>query len=93
MSRGMIPQDLFRIQWGFDARLSPYGRLVACSVTRIRKINGLLRRPPGRTLPSAPASGHVLPTALVAPPAHYGRTAAAARSTVDRGLDTHLGMG
>ena len=49
--------------------------------------------PPGRAFPSAPASGHVLPTALVAPPAHYGRTAAAARSMVDRGLDTHLGMG
>ena len=45
MSRGMIPEDLFRIQWGFDARLSPYGRLVACTVTRNRDTNKKNKRP------------------------------------------------
>jgi dipeptidyl aminopeptidase/acylaminoacyl peptidase len=35
MSRGMIPTDLFRIQWISDARLSPDGRLVAFTVTRL----------------------------------------------------------
>lgn len=35
MSRGMIPEDLFRIQWVSDARLSPDGRLIACTVTRL----------------------------------------------------------
>lgn len=33
MSRGMLPTDLFRIQWVSDARLSPDGRLVAFTVT------------------------------------------------------------
>jgi hypothetical protein len=33
MSRDMIPEDLYHIQWGFDAPLSPDGRLVACTVT------------------------------------------------------------
>ena len=45
MSRGMIPEDLFRIQWGFDACLSPYGRLVACTVTRIRRIDIIANNP------------------------------------------------
>jgi dipeptidyl aminopeptidase/acylaminoacyl peptidase len=35
MSRGMIPTDLVRIQWVSDARLSPDGRLVAFTVTRL----------------------------------------------------------
>jgi dipeptidyl aminopeptidase/acylaminoacyl peptidase len=35
MSRGMIPTDLFRIQWVSDARLSPDGRLIAFTVTRL----------------------------------------------------------
>jgi dipeptidyl aminopeptidase/acylaminoacyl peptidase len=33
MARGMIPTDLFRIQWVSDVRLSPNGRLVAFTVT------------------------------------------------------------
>jgi hypothetical protein len=28
MSRGMIPEGLFRIQWRFDVRLSPDRRLI-----------------------------------------------------------------
>src|SRR5262245_22576204 len=35
MARGMMPDDLFRIQWVSDARLSPDGRLVAFTVTRL----------------------------------------------------------
>jgi hypothetical protein len=35
MSRGMMPTDLFRIQWISDARLSPDGRLIAFTVTRL----------------------------------------------------------
>jgi dipeptidyl aminopeptidase/acylaminoacyl peptidase len=35
MARGMIPTDLFRIQWVSDARLSPDGRLIAFTVTRL----------------------------------------------------------
>ena len=35
MSRGMIPADLFRIQWVTDACIAPDGRLVACTVTRL----------------------------------------------------------
>jgi dipeptidyl aminopeptidase/acylaminoacyl peptidase len=35
MSRGMLPTDLFRIQWVSDARLSPDGRNVAFTVTRL----------------------------------------------------------
>jgi dipeptidyl aminopeptidase/acylaminoacyl peptidase len=35
MSRGMIPTDLFRIQWVSDAHLSPDGRLIAFTVTRL----------------------------------------------------------
>jgi dipeptidyl aminopeptidase/acylaminoacyl peptidase len=37
MARGMIPTDLFHIQWVSDARLSPDGRLVAFTVTRLDK--------------------------------------------------------
>ena len=33
MSRGMVPMDLFRIQWVADAHLSPDGRLIAFTVT------------------------------------------------------------
>ena len=35
MARGMIPADLFRIQWVSDACLSPEGWLVAFTVTRL----------------------------------------------------------
>ncbi|HEY7492835.1 MAG TPA: S9 family peptidase, partial [Candidatus Tectomicrobia bacterium] len=35
MSGGMIPEDLFHIQWVSDARLSPDGRRIACTVTRL----------------------------------------------------------
>jgi dipeptidyl aminopeptidase/acylaminoacyl peptidase len=35
MSRGMIPTDLFCIRWVSDVRLSPDGRLVAFTVTRL----------------------------------------------------------
>jgi dipeptidyl aminopeptidase/acylaminoacyl peptidase len=35
MSRGMMPMDLFRIQWVSDVRLSPDGHLVAFTVTRL----------------------------------------------------------
>ena len=35
MSRGMIPADLFRIQWVTDACIAPDGRLIACTVTRL----------------------------------------------------------
>jgi dipeptidyl aminopeptidase/acylaminoacyl peptidase len=35
MSRGMMPTDLFRMQWISDAHLSPDGRLVAFTVTRM----------------------------------------------------------
>ena len=54
MSRGMIPEDLFRIQWVSDARLSPDGRLVACTVTRIRRINDLFTPPPAAPSPVPP---------------------------------------
>ena len=37
MARGMIPTDLFHIQWVSDACLSPDGRLVAFTVTRLDK--------------------------------------------------------
>ena len=37
MARGMIPTDLFHIQWVSDARLSPDGRLVAFTATRLDK--------------------------------------------------------
>ena len=67
MSRGMIPEDLFRIQWGFDARLSPYGRLVACTVTRIRRINGLLRRPLAAPSPVPPPAVTSCPRPLWRP--------------------------
>lgn len=35
MPRGMEPEDLFRIQWISDARISPDGRHVAFTVTRL----------------------------------------------------------
>ena len=35
MARGMMPTDLFRIQWVSDAALSPDGSLVAFTVTRL----------------------------------------------------------
>jgi Tol biopolymer transport system component len=35
MPRGMTADDLFRIQWVSDARLSPDGRTVAFTVTRL----------------------------------------------------------
>ena len=35
MSRGLLPTDLFCIQWVSDAHLSPDGRLVAFTVTRM----------------------------------------------------------
>jgi hypothetical protein len=38
MSHGMIPEGLFRIRWGSDARLLPDGWLVD---ERIGRINGL----------------------------------------------------
>src|SRR5262245_10229610 len=43
--------------------------------------------------PSAPAGGHAVLPARAAPPARGGRPAAAARSQVERDLDTRLGMG
>ena len=35
MTRGMIPVDLFRIQWVSDARIAPDGRMLAFTVTRL----------------------------------------------------------
>ena len=35
MSRGMIPADLFRMQWISDARIAPDGRTLAFTVTRL----------------------------------------------------------
>jgi dipeptidyl aminopeptidase/acylaminoacyl peptidase len=35
MTRGMIPADLFRIQWVSDARIAPDGRTLAFTVTRL----------------------------------------------------------
>ena len=35
MSRGMIPADLFRMQWVSDARIAPDGRTLAFTVTRL----------------------------------------------------------
>jgi hypothetical protein len=35
MTRGMIPADLFRIQWIFDARIAPDGSTLAFTVTRL----------------------------------------------------------
>jgi dipeptidyl aminopeptidase/acylaminoacyl peptidase len=35
MSRGMIPADLFRIQWVSDARIALDGRTLAFTVTRL----------------------------------------------------------
>ena len=35
MARGMCPKDLFGIQWVSDARVSPDGRHVAFTVTRL----------------------------------------------------------
>ena len=35
MSRGMVPADLFRIQWVSDARIAPDGRTLAFTVIRL----------------------------------------------------------
>ena len=35
MTRGMIPADLFRMQWVSDARSAPDGRTLAFTVTRL----------------------------------------------------------
>jgi dipeptidyl aminopeptidase/acylaminoacyl peptidase len=37
MFRGMLPTDLFRIQWVSDARLSPDGHLIAVTVMRLNE--------------------------------------------------------
>jgi hypothetical protein len=35
MTRGMIPADLFRLQWVSDVRIAPDGRTLAFTVTRL----------------------------------------------------------
>lgn len=35
MTRGMTPDDLYRIKWVFDARISPDGRTVAFTVRQM----------------------------------------------------------
>jgi phage terminase large subunit len=66
----------------------------------IGNINGLLAPPSGRALPSAPASGHASPRALVCRPARSGCPAGAPRSQAERGAarlwlvpDRHRRMG
>jgi hypothetical protein len=51
MARGMMPTDLFRIQWVSDARLSPAGRLVAFT----RSVNRVIAKASSQTKIMIPA--------------------------------------
>ena len=58
MSRGMIPEDLFHIQWVSDARLSPEGRMLACTVTRPDQEADDYRRGGGEQAEDTPCTCH-----------------------------------
>jgi len=58
MSRGMIPADLFRMQWVPDARIPPGGRTLAFTITRLEEADDYRSAMLARTQPVTQVAVH-----------------------------------